>query len=284
MLRIIDTFSGIHTLYDQGKFNPERWAHYINSVYAESAPLFWRDLDDYFHNGDMSFEKDFLPLIEAVPTHPGLQELHESFLCVTNGLQEKIQTCFGNSLDADIVLYLGLCNAAGWVTTMQGRTTILLGIEKILELNWQDKDAMIGLIYHELGHVYHKQHGSMMHSADNSPQQFVWQLFQEGVAMHFEQLLVGDSSYYHQNKDRWLDWCEAHAAQITADFRDDLPAMTRRNQRWFGDWVSYCGKGDVGYYLGARFVQWLRRKYSFDELIRLSVECVYRAFLKFTEL
>ena len=73
------------------------------------------------------------------------------FVRVTKGLNQRIIDCFAHELEIDIVLYLGLCNAAGWVTNINGRDVILLGIEKILELSWYDEDSMYGLIYHELG-------------------------------------------------------------------------------------------------------------------------------------
>lgn len=112
-----------------------------------------------------------------------------SAIRVTDGLNERIIDCFEHDLDIDIVLYIGLCNAAGWVTNINGRDVILLGVEKILELNWYDEDSMHGLIYHELRHVYHKQHGTFSQYSDNSSQNFIWQLFTEGTAMYFEQLI-----------------------------------------------------------------------------------------------
>ena len=76
---------------------------------------------------------------------PFLETLHTSFVRVTNGLNQRIIDCFAHELEIDIVLYLGLCNAAGWVTNINGRDVILLGIEKILELSWYDEDSMYGL-------------------------------------------------------------------------------------------------------------------------------------------
>lgn len=58
-------------------------------------------------------------------------------------MQQKINKTFGKSLDADIVLYLGLCNEAGWVKKYNGRTIVFLGIEKIMELNWCSIDDII---------------------------------------------------------------------------------------------------------------------------------------------
>ena len=241
------------------------------------------DLNECLSTGSYTYEKDVLPIVQAVCEHPNLETLYTSFAGVTDGLPDKVAACFGRNLDIDIVLYLGLCNAAGWVTQMNGRDVILLGIEKILELNWYDENSMRGLIYHELGHVYHKQHGVFDQACACGEKRFDWQLFTEGVAMYFEQILVGDARYYHQDRDGWLDWCDGHFPQILADFHRDLPGMTPSNQRYFGDWVSYHCKGDVGYYLGTRFVRHLCEGYDFSRLINLEVNDVYREYLLFTE-
>lgn len=224
-----------------------------------------------------------MPILNRVQGHPFLETLHTSFVRVTNGLNQRIIDCFAHELEIDIVLYLGLCNAAGWVTNINGRDVILLGIEKILELSWYDEDSMYGLIYHELGNIYHKQYGAFEQEGRNQSQNFIWQLFTEGIAMYFEQLLMNDLSYYHQNKDGWKNWCDAHFQQILIDFQADLPVMNRFNQRYFGDWVDYCGRADVGYYLGARFVQDLCSRYDFGQLIRLEIEEVTREFFRFAE-
>lgn len=282
-IRVIDTFSEIDSLFENGSFLMEKWVVYANAIYENFAPHLKKDTEGCLDGKEYTYEKTVLPVLNAVCGHPALEELHTSFLKVTDGLNERIKECFGNGLDIDIVLYVGLCNGAGWVTNFDGRDTILLGIEKILELGWQDIDSMYGLIYHELGHAYHKQHGNFLQTSENNAENLVWQLFTEGIAMYFEQVLVGDSEYYHQNRDGWKAWCEEHFGQILTDFHVDLPGMTRQNQRYFGDWVSYCGRGDVGYYLGTIFVHRLCEKYRFAELIQLRIEDVYEAYMVFAE-
>ncbi len=282
MINVIDTYSKIDSLFVSGTFCIEKWEQYINTIYGQSATLFINDMNDCLQSGEYAYEKDILPVINSVYGHPELETLHSSFCKVTAGLNESVIARFGQELDIDIVLYVGLCNAAGWVTTINGRDVILLGIEKILELNWQDVDSMRGLIYHELGHAYHKQHGAFAQHIQSDSQHFIWQLFTEGVGMCFEQILVNDYHYYHQDKNGWLEWCDTHYEQILSDFHNDLLTMTRSNQRYFGDWVSYCGKGDVGYYLGTRFVQNLCEKYSFGDVINMSIDDVcqeYHAFV-----
>lgn len=284
MIRIIDTYAQIGALFDDGTFNIEKWELYINSVYDQSANIFKDDLKECIDSGNYIYEKDILPLLNAVYENSQSETVHASFCKVTDGLNQKIMCRFGCELDVDIVLYVGLCNAAGWVTRVNGRNVILLGIEKILELNWCDISSMYGLIYHELGHVYHKQYGMLRQRNTNSGQNFVWQLFTEGIAMHFEQVLVNNSNYYHQDKNGWLEWCDNHFLQILEDFYHDLPTMTKANQKYFGDWVSYHGKGDVGYYLGAKFVQQLCGKYDFKQLINMTIDDIYQEFLFFVKI
>lgn len=284
MIRIVDTYAQIGTLFDDGTFNIEKWELYINSIYDKSANIFKDDLRECLDSGNYVYEKDILPILNAVYENSKLETVHASFCKITDGLNQKIIDRFGCELDVDIVLYVGLCNAAGWVTNVNGRDAILLGIEKILELNWCDESSMYGLIYHELGHVYHKQYGMLHQRSDNSGQNFVWQLFTEGIAMHFEQVLVNNSNYYHQDENGWLEWCDNHFLQILKDFYNDLPTMTKSNQKYFGDWVSYHGKGDVGYYLGTKFVQQLCGKYDFEQLINMTIDDIYQAFLFFVKI
>jgi len=281
MIRIIDTYSQIETLFDNGMFNMRKWELYINSLYDESASIFKDDLRKCLDSGDYIYERDILPIINAVCANSQLGTLHSLFCIITDDLNQKIIYHFGCELDVDIVLYVGLCNAAGWVTNINGRDVVLLGIEKILELNWCDVSSMYGLIYHELGHIYHKQYGMFHQQSANNNCNYVWQLFTEGIAMYFEQVLVDNYNYYHQDKSGWLEWCDNHFQQIVKDFCNDLPTMTKSNQKYFGDWVSYHGKGDIGYYLGAKFVQQLCDKYDFEQLINMTIDDIYQEFLFF---
>lgn len=282
MIDIINTCSQIAELFEDGNLHLGKWEQYMNSIYDNSAYMLKEDLEEYFVSGHYTFEKDFLPMINAVCKNPALELLQDSFAAVTHDLNGKIKKSFHNELNMDIVLYLGLGNSAGRMANINGRDTILLGIEKILELKWYGIDALRGLIYHELGHAYHKQYGSLNQDSSDNQKNFVWHLFTEGIAMYFEQVLADDLTYFHQDKSGWRAWCDAHFQQILSDFHRDLPGMTRMNQRYFGDWADYYGYGDVGYYLGTRFVHWLVGEYDFEQLIHLDIDGVYNLYLNFT--
>ncbi len=281
MIKIIDTYGQINDIFENKTFCYEKWEKYINSIYTDCAHIFKNEIDEYTKTGEYTFEKEFLPHINAVWHNPKLELLHNSFIEVIAGLNERIMKEFSKELNVDIVFYLGLGNAAGWVTQINENDTILLGVEKIIELDWCDKASMYGLIYHELGHVYHAQYGELEQEVKENEKNYVWQLFVEGIAMYVEQALVGDFTYFHQDVKGWKTWCEEHFAQILHDFDVDLPEMTQFTQRYFGDWADYHGYGDVGYYLGNRFVHELLKQYSLDELIGFDIEYVYELYHEF---
>ena len=282
-MKITDTISRIPALYENGAFSLARWDEYARSIHPDLPALCHDDVDECLATGQYSWEKDYLPVLGAVMTDSEKRAAaHASFLAAVSGLEEKIAAAFGRVPDIEIIFYAGLCNGAGWVTPLGGRTVILLGLEKIMELNWHDEDTMLGLIYHELGHVFQAQFGVLERDLPEGRQSFLWQLFTEGVAMVFEQEVAGQPEVFHQYDGEWKDWCGGHFTQIVRDFTADLPGMTQASQRWFGDWVQYEGRGDVGYYLGCRFVRFILEKYAFAEILSFDidqVEALYGQFI-----
>lgn len=276
MIRAYNTLDKIDEIFDDGDFNINKWEKYINSFLNNKAHMFKDDLEQYVISGQYSYEEDFLPLLNNVYHHPKLDIVIDNFQKITERLDDKVKQHF-KEMDVDIYLYLGLLNGAGWATIIDNRHVILLGIEKILELDWTSIDDMYGLIYHELGHIYHMVYGNL----DLNNDSFIYQLYYEGIAMHFEQLLKEDPNYFHQDKNGYLSFCEDCFDMIKTDFKNDLADMDIYNQRYFGDWTNYYGYGDVGYYLGAKFVDYLANKYDFDQLINLDHITIEKAFIEF---
>ena len=282
-MKIINTSNDFLSVFTAGQFDPDKWKPYIDKWFPGVKELCLGDMQDCIDAG-YSWNADFLPVLDAVLTKAEKrEEAIRSFLAVSDHLDEKITEVFGKSVDADIVLYIGLCNGAGWVTKIREKTAVLLGIEKIIELDWCDKDNMTGLIVHELGHVYHAQYGSLYHKDKSMPEKFLWQLFTEGTAMVFEQETVGDAEYFHQDKNGWKEWCDQHFESIRHSFCRDMTMMTQESQRYFGDWVRFEGHSDVGYYLGTRFVRYLLERDRFDNIINYTFERVQTEFNKFMD-
>lgn len=283
-MRIIDTSEDIFRAYEAGQFDLEKWKTYLDAAVPGAKELCLADLEEVLQAG-YSWEEDFLPVLNAVVREPEKRrEAAQNFRRLTALLDRRIRERFHRTVDADLVLYLGLCSGAGWVTTIRGRQTVLFGIEKIMELDWCGENQMIGLIFHELGHVYQAQYGVLSRETESPRDRFLWQLFTEGIAMVFEQEIVGDPQSFHQYDSGWKQWCDEHAALIRDSFQNDLDSMTPDNQRYFGDWVRFHGRGDTGYYLGARFVRFLMETDDFDQLISRSIPEVREGFERFLQL
>ena len=283
-MNIIDTYPAILTSYNGTVFSFEKWKKYIDSTLPDVFQILVSDVQKCLQTGKVSWSRDYLPVLNNVACDHVLREkAHSSFCRATESLEHALYVQFGKKLDVDIIFYLGLCNGAGWVTKYHGHTVILLGIEKMMELNWCSLDDMYGVIYHELGHVYQAQFGILKRTFDNGADTFLWQLFIEGIAMYFEQSLVGKADCYHQDKDGWKTWCDDHLEQIKADFNRDLKGMTFANQRYFGDWAVYNGHHDVGYYLGCQFVRHILSVYTLDEIICFDIGMVKDSYKQFVQ-
>ena len=279
-MNVIDTSQSFSAVFHpiSRKFDLERWEAYMDKALPKIKPLCLEDRERNLAAGN-SWETDCLPVLNAVATCPEkIEKAVCAFHSVTDGLDEKIRRIFKKTVTADVIFYLGLCNGAGWVTSVGDQTVILLGAEKIIELGWEDADSMNGLLLHELGHVYQAQYGVLKRDTLPTEKAFLWQLFTEGVAMVFEQKTVGDLDYFHQDHNGWKAWCDEHIGLLAQAFRNDLKTMNRKTQRYFGDRVTFQDHADTGYYLGARFVQFLLKQETFDEIIGYDIPQVQAGF------
>jgi len=275
MITINDGLKYINSYFNNG-FSIDEWKRYIETVIPNASNIFLTDMNESI-SPKYSYEEYFLPCLNnACIEKEKISEIRKVFMKVVDGINEKVSKTFSKDLKVEIVLYFGLCNGAGWVTTINNWDYVLLGVEKIIELNWGNENDLIGLIYHELGHVLQSQFGRLKEYTTCNKEYFLWQLFTEGVAMYVEQAIVDDFSYFHQDKNGWKKWNDNHLKQIVVDFNRDCVIMEREKQRYFGDWVDYFGHSDVGYYLGNMFVKWLMKNDSFDNIINYHIGDVTR--------
>ena len=268
-MEIIDTMDLIGRYFEGRAFSLDVWRRYAGEISPTLSAKCEADAGVY------SFEADVLPVIQNALAKPDkLAAAHASFLAVTQGLEEKIWAVTGATIDAVLLLYLGLCGGAGWATELDGRPAVLLGLEKIVELDWGGEAAMAGLVTHELGHLWHFQSRKAPWFEESKPA--LWQLYTEGVAMFFEQELLGDPDAFHQYGPDWKTWCDAHKGELAAEFAKRV--RERESVRaFFGDWQSYRGHADIGYYLGARLIRHLSQTVSRQRLLDLGPGEVFSA-------
>ena len=274
-MKIINTCDKIKSVFADG-FSIDLWRKYAEKISKELPSKCENDAKEY------DFKKAVLPVVEAALNSDKIDFVSKNFQTVVDTLNANLSKLFDTEPDINIVLYLGLCNGAGWATALDGRNTILLGIEKIIELDWGDETNMRALILHEIGHLWHKLNGNLYIPDFTKRRKAVQQLYQEGVAMVCEHILCGDDNFYHQNKNGWLDWCRENETEIKREY---LRRMNKREsvQDFFGDWCSYNGYSDVGYYLGCRFVEHLMKKYTLKEIAAMKFKKLNKAYTEYAE-
>ncbi len=267
-MKIIDTYSEIFNCFAEGKFNIRLWEKYADSIFPNLSNKLKEDSKNY------NFEKEVLPVIQGLLNSKEKALMaHSAFIKATENLANIAMERLEEDIDITIVLYLGLCNGAGWATEINGQKVILLGIEKIVELDWCSETAMKGLIYHELGHIFHYKHRLLKDELNNNKEKSLFQLYTEGFAMYIEQLLCGNSEFYHQNTNGWLDWYRNNQKRMYQLFLIKIN-NNESTQEFFGDWNNIEGKSDVGYYLGCELIKNLSYQYSLKELASLDLSLV----------
>lgn len=274
-MKIINTCDKIKLVFTDG-FDIKLWRKYAEEISQELPSKCEKDAKEY------DFNKSVLPVLEAALNEEKIDFVSRNFQLVIDTLNDNLTKLFDNEPDINIVLYLGLCNGAGWATTLDGKNTVLLGVEKIIELNWGDETNMRALILHEIGHLWHKLNGNLHIPEYTKRRKGIAQLYCEGVAMVCEHILCGDNDFYHQDKDGWLSWCYKNDNQIKREY---LRRLDKKEsvQDFFGDWCSYNGHSDVGYFLGCRFIEHLMKTHSLKEIANMKYGALNKAFTEFAD-
>lgn len=272
-MKIINTCEEIKATFVDG-FNIDLWRKYAKEISNELPSKCENDAKSY------DFEKDVLPVLNLALNNEKIDFVSKNFQSVIKTLNSNLDKLFDKEPDINIVLYLGLCNGAGWATTLDGKNTVLLGIEKIIELGWGDETNMRALILHEIGHLWHKLNGNLHIPEYTKRRKGIAQLYCEGVAMVCEHILCGYDEFYHQDKNGWLNWCYENENDIKKEY---LRRLNEKEsvQDFFGDWCSYNGRSDVGYFLGCRFVRFLMKADSLKEIANMKYKVLNKAFKEF---
>lgn len=271
---IKDTYNEIKECFYNGKFRMDLWEVYADNLSPEYKEKMKQDSHNY------NLQTEILPVMSYLISNPSKLELaHSSFLHLTSNLLEKVENQMKVSLDVMIVFCLGLCNGAGWATTLDGKDAVLLGVEKIVELSWFNEKEMAGLIYHEVGHILHKKMRKKIFEPKTKKDKSLWQIYSEGVAIHFEQLIYGDMNFYHQDKNGWKNWCEQRKTQLFKEFLNRIRNDVSVDQ-FFGDWCNFDGVSDIGYFLGAEMIKYFSKDKEINEIANLEINDVERAIEK----
>ncbi len=260
MIRIIDSIEKIRKLFEISKISKQNWEEYFLNTCPKLISTIYEDADKY------NYDEQIIPLFENIRSNPSrLDNLHMNFMLAVKDLEIRMVDILGETIDFTIIFYLGLGNAAGWAFRQGDDGYLLLGVEKIIELNWDELLDLQALLYHEAGHLIHQKY-----QVDDLDKDYdgVWRLYIEGLAMVIEQELLMNESYFHQNKAGWLESIRRLENIYINDFRRRVNLRLSTDD-YFGDWCNVFDISDVGYYLGHKFVRRLLEKYSLNELLKM---------------
>ncbi len=270
--QIIDTFPTFTSYWDKIRGESrdtqiDAWAAEYMSLWPE---LLARQIEDYSSQNpqwrQIARQRVFPYLAERLPT---MRQAHQNLLELCESIYSRAQQVLAFESNAIVVIYVGIGCGAGWATTFRGLPAILFGLENIAESGWSDREAIMGLVAHEIGHLVHHQwraqHGKRIGSGP------WWQLYEEGFARHSESLIL-DSGRWHQaggeGDDDWLEWCQGHKGRLAAEFvrtvNDGKPVSP-----FFGSWCEIYGKRHTGYFLGYTALKELEKCFDVKQLALL---------------
>ncbi len=150
------------------------------------------------------------------------------------------------------VIHVGLGCGAGWATQLHGRPAVLFGLENIAGCGWTSREALMGLVAHELGHLLldqWRQEAGL--AAGQGP---IWQLFEEGFAQRVALEYTGTWHMVHgQEHLDWLSWCKGRLPDLANRY---LELVKRRYplSEFFGSWLEIDGRSQAGIYLGVEVI------------------------------
>jgi hypothetical protein len=235
----------------------------------------WRDLlqkqqEDYANEKidwrEIARERVFPFLGERLPV---MRQAHQNLTQVWAPVLAAAREALDFESSVTFVVYVGIGCGAGWATRFRGTPAVLFGLENIAECGWSERQALRGLVAHEIGHLAHEGWRAEREMPQGSGPW--WQLYSEGLAQRCEHLVLGaDTWHMNSGVDNagWLVWCQAHQGWLAAEFLRNVDAG-ESVRPFFGSWYKLRGYSQCGYYLGHQLIAHLERELTLGEIALL---------------
>jgi predicted SprT family Zn-dependent metalloprotease len=197
---------------------------------------------------------------------------------IVKKINKKILNFFpGEKLEVQVIVYHGLGNSAGWATTYQNINTILLGIEKIVELKWNSRMKLEDLISHEYAHLIHSSIVGSLEKYTDFYKKMVYRVYTEGFATFCENMMNGREL----SMPSWYQTCIRMETKLKKEFLYRLENKQENCLDFFGDWYKVYDIAEAGYFLGLRLITILNQTYSISEIMELDFDVIDRYFLEY---
>lgn len=205
---------------------------------------------------------------------------YKKLLEIFSELEVKLSSIFGETnFNVEFIIYHGLGNAAGWAENLGEKFIILLGVEKIVELDWDTRDKLLDLIVHEYAHVIHEivREDTLLPYEEDKFRREVFHMYMEGFATYCENFANGRIN----STKEWYNKCVENEPKLKSIFLNQLYDKEKSNMSFFGDWDKVLGLAETGYFMGAKVIEKLIENYSLIEIMKLDYESIEKAVLSY---
>ena len=286
---IIDTFpSFLEAVEARMPDTVDGWLELWTEQYMAFWPeLFAMQVADYAEQGadwrQIGREMVFPGMREKLPA---MEDSYRHLNRIIGPIEERVRQLLDFTGQVSYVLYVGLGNGAGWVTTYAGQAAVLFGLEGIVDSGFDSPPILEGLVAHELGHVVHfawREEGGR--ELGSGPW---WQLYEEGFAQYCERQIMGRDSWHMRSVARgedWLVWCQENRSWLAAEFMR-VVEEGGSVQPFFGSWYDLRGHRQTGYFLGHEVVKYLAETITLTDIALLDegealAKCLRRVLSEF---
>lgn len=278
-MELINCYNGYEKLYKDENSNNERLEVWFNFMEKHES-VRRLCINDYKEQGynwrDIAYERVFNYDKEFVERMTVTSKILEE---VITSMKEKLNSFFKlEREDTAIIIYHGLGNGAGWVTTFNGRPAIYLGIEKIVELGWDKKQKLKDLVAHEYGHLVHMQiRKEPLAPYSDFKRKTVFKMYTEGVATYCECIFNGREI----SSPQWYSNAQSNIKALKSEFIKRLNEKSKDCEDFFGDWNPVLGISEAGYFLGLKVINFLATKMPILDIMRLEYSYIEHVFIDY---
>lgn len=255
----------------------QAWIAYINQ-YPELMNFCMLDyIEEGISPRHVGLKKVFTPHAQV----DRMIEAYNNIKAVLNSKDALSQNILPhNPLDLDIIIYHGLGNGAGTATTLDGRKSLLFGIEKIAELSWQSKERISALFVHEYAHLLHDamRDESIEKTYDNTKDDAYYKLYIEGVATFLEGVVYSRGI----TQPEWYAMCTKNEPALKQAFLTTLE-MGEDIRPYFGDWHPPLTIPESAYFMGMQIVSRLHETLDIKTIMNLPFETIKKAIDRYFE-
>lgn len=268
MIKLIDTFKAFYPYYIALNDPVKRYEAW--NLYMDQYPVIKQMCIKDYQQNHIDYKELALKKIFNHDDHY-INKIEVSYqnlmdLLVSNPM--KFNGLLPIDFHFSIILYFGLGNGAGWATLYQNEPAILLGIDKIAELSWTDKQTLSGLIMHEYAHIAHAYLRKInLDEFENLEDNPFFRMYSEGFASFYEDI----SNQGFKARSPWFASCLKKEEELKKIYLEKIENHVSDWTNFYGDWHQVMDLSDAGYFLGYRMIQSLSNRYSLSEIATFSL-------------